>query len=414
MKLPPPITPATFEKRVSLWLKPLTAGESGCIMFCPKMDRYRRINQLLASKAILKKYLGKLEKFQFLILECDFFHLEDPEDFDYYLTLKINQQTGKKFANFSQSLAYLKKQQLTLVIFVANAEKLLEKPLQPALAHLISLIEQDSVVRSLFFLEVNIISQENLPLVSAKTGILQNIIYSPLYEPKDVNQFINYLGVKWQLKIPPKLKEAIIKRCGGHFLLVKQAVRHFRDQPQTNLKEIFFSEAMTLRLELISAAFSFKEKTILIKIANGSQGFNKKEDKTTLNYLTKIGIINLRHQITVPLFAEYLKGQEKTSHLVLQDNQLLINKVPVEDLFSRQEKRVLKKMLNQSGKIINRDALASVIWPSKTDQHYSDWAIDQLVKRLRKKLANLNLNPKIIKTVRSQGYLLDQNINVST
>jgi OmpR family two-component system bacitracin resistance response regulator BceR len=80
--------------------------------------------------------------------------------------------------------------------------------------------------------------------------------------------------------------------------------------------------------------------------------------------------------------------------------------VPLKGFFSRKEYNVLKLLLEQKEKIVSRDAVGATLWPINTEKHYSDWAIDQLIARLRQRLTELSLPPKMIQSVRGKGYKL--------
>lgn len=407
MLLPPVITDKTFEENISKWLKVVKAGETACILFCPRMDRHRRINQLLNSPKLLKKHLGPAKNYKFLFLDFDLFPVEDTEDLSDYICSQLNiMSADKKFPKFHGWLSYLQKEKINLALLVLNGEKLFRKPYQPIFLFLASITERNPRVQALLFFEGDLSHPDNLKIVSSRTSILQNIIYYPLYKSKDIKQFVYYLSRKWNLKIPQKITLQVIKQCGGHFLLVKEAIRYFSAHPKAALNKIFDHEEMLMRLEWICDGFSEIERDLLKKISFGESSFNIRE-KHSLSYLKKIGILNQRGKITTPLLTRYLqKAKDKGSQMVLKNNEILLNKVPIGIFFSRQEYRVLKGLLKKKNNLVVRNEIAKLIWPTDTDKNYSDWAIDQLVKRLRKKLAKLFISPKVLKTMRGKGYLL--------
>ena len=60
--------------------------------------------------------------------------------------------------------------------------------------------------------------------------------------------------------------------------------------------------------------------------------------------------------------------------------------------------------LSKKGKIVSREEIAKTIWEQSWEDFYSDWAIDQTISRLRKKLSELDVLPQIIKTIRGRGF----------
>ncbi|MFC1790807.1 helix-turn-helix domain-containing protein [Patescibacteria group bacterium] len=49
--------------------------------------------------------------------------------------------------------------------------------------------------------------------------------------------------------------------------------------------------------------------------------------------------------------------------------------------------------------------MGEVLWGEASYEKYSDWAIDQLISKLRKKLKDLGLTD-FLKTIRGRGYKL--------
>jgi len=102
-----------------------------------------------------------------------------------------------------------------------------------------------------------------------------------------------------------------------------------------------------------------------------------------------------------------LHPQTQIEEIILKDNHVYVNMVPVDKMFTRKELSVLKLFLEKTNKIVSRDEIAQKMWPINTQDDYSDWAIDQLIKRIRNSLKELSLSPKIIEVVRNKGYRLN-------
>lgn len=72
--------------------------------------------------------------------------------------------------------------------------------------------------------------------------------------------------------------------------------------------------------------------------------------------------------------------------------------------FSVAEQRVLDYLRAHPGTVISRDDIARIVWGEEEwEDKYSDWAIGQLIYRLRKKLA-YSAAPVKIETVKSLGF----------
>ena len=53
---------------------------------------------------------------------------------------------------------------------------------------------------------------------------------------------------------------------------------------------------------------------------------------------------------------------------------------------------------------LTRDSLGDIIWNKEVDDKFSEWAIDQHISRLRKKLKRLGIAISI-KTLKGIGYI---------
>jgi len=96
--------------------------------------------------------------------------------------------------------------------------------------------------------------------------------------------------------------------------------------------------------------------------------------------------------------------QEK---ITFNENTKEIIKGPtvLSDLLSPQEYRLLRFLIANQGRIIEREEIVRVVWPdAQVLEGISDEAIDQLVYRLRKKTEDDPNNPKHTQTVKGQGF----------
>ena len=81
-------------------------------------------------------------------------------------------------------------------------------------------------------------------------------------------------------------------------------------------------------------------------------------------------------------------------------NKQIILKKDVEFKINNTEKIILKKMINDPGKIFSREDIGSFIQLDK------ERSIDVIITRLRKKIEINPKNPKFLQTIRGSGYVL--------
>ena len=91
----------------------------------------------------------------------------------------------------------------------------------------------------------------------------------------------------------------------------------------------------------------------------------------------------------------------KQTLLVTTPNQVIYDSVDITLQFSPGECRLIN-LFNQSTEIVTREKVAELFYDSLSGD-YSDWALSQVITRLRHKLQRLNI-PLIIKPKRGKGY----------
>mgnify|MGYP001075224585 CR=1 FL=1 len=382
-KLPEPITKKTFEKMVSQWARVVKYNESASIYFYSKAGLLRRFHQLLNDKKIYQKYF---EAQKIKIIDVNAFVLEEEEDWQKALDIKNKSN----------------------IFFILGMDQILLKKNKRALTFLEEKEAQNPNWSFLFFFNLDFSHPDFWSILKTKSVFIQNTIFLSLYKKEDDKQFIDFLEIKWDLSLSQKLKDEILKECGGNFWLVKQAMRFLRDNPEAEEeKEIFNHQQMKWRLEMIWKKFLKSEKTVFKKIIKKQNKFNKKE-LHSLKFLKKTGWIRKNdREITIPLLKRFLnKKREKFSLKLGKRKRIFLNNVSVEKNFSNKEKAVLTLLLKNKDKVVDRERIADSLWSGIWEEKYSDWAIDQTISRLRKRLVFLGLSSGLIKTVRGKGFVL--------
>jgi two-component system response regulator MtrA len=79
--------------------------------------------------------------------------------------------------------------------------------------------------------------------------------------------------------------------------------------------------------------------------------------------------------------------------------------VVLSDKLTSLEYKLLKFLLDNQGKIINKEDVISAVWQEgKTTLGVTDQALDQLIFRLRKKIEENPNAPTHIQTVKGRGF----------
>ena len=113
-----------------------------------------------------------------------------------------------------------------------------------------------------------------------------------------------------------------------------------------------------------------------------------------------------KYKITVVLLENYIGTQFVPSNIVVDEKRnIILNKVIVTHLFSKKEKALLMYLFINSNKLLARDSIAQAVWKEEYYTNYTDWSLDQLIRRLRLKLVKLGLQKSCIETKKNQGYI---------
>nr|MBP9818058.1 winged helix-turn-helix transcriptional regulator [Candidatus Shapirobacteria bacterium] len=57
--------------------------------------------------------------------------------------------------------------------------------------------------------------------------------------------------------------------------------------------------------------------------------------------------------------------------------------------------------------VVSRNEIGELLWTKDTEDKYSDWAIDQIMSKIRKKIGDVG-EQRVIKTVKGQGFVFSQ------
>ncbi len=400
----PLINTTQYKEEAEKWLRAIARGEDACIMFLPKTDREIRLGQFLNDRELQRRVFGKPSLYIFLRVNFDSHDVEDVDDFSFQIQERLNSSgIMDRSLSFPDWIEYIKKHSMRIVLILPEAERYLTTEDKMALVVLSEAVRRFSpLLRILSIFETNVTHPSVVPFLPKAPDLYENIFYYPLYGQSETKAFIELLSHQWRAAISSNQADEIISSCGGHFWLVKEAVREIATRHSWTSTH----EGMQFRLRSFFNLLLPTEQTALYKLATGQKVFSA-DEKMSLSYLQTMRVINDQHQFLFGSLKEFLLlGEGLSASLELKDEHILLNDVPVENVFSRKEYRILKLLLERANTTVSRDELAQRIWPTNTQEHYSDWAIDQLMARLRQRCINLSLPSRFIVAVRGRGYLL--------
>jgi len=356
-----PISLNTFSLFSNFIKETIKRKENGTIIGLSHREKSYRINQFIDSSDNISIKLIDLKNSLF----------EDPEDFIF----------EKKF-----------------IYLISNADVILDEK-KELLSFFNEITKKQNSPIFIFFFQKNITYPWISIKISSYNYLFQNIFFYPKYNNNDLKQFLFYLENKFKISLSLKIKRLILEKCGGSLWLIKEAVRYY--SKTKDIKKIFNHEEMILRLRIIYQELDDEEKKILKKLVKKETNFSP-EEELIKNYLEKTNFIS-------PLLMEYIASTNNCENNILLNSkeEIIVNNINVNYFFSKNERKGLRFLIKNKGKLIMREELADTIWLS--EEKYSDWALDQFIKRLRNKLFKLGLNRNLIKTKKNQGFIFSLN-----
>lgn len=205
---------------------------------------------------------------------------------------------------------------------------------------------------------------------------------------------------RFGLRISEELEKELVKLTGGYVQYLQLALISLNEpenninRPKELLSFLMADERINLQSEELWEGLTTSEQQTLLKILN-NYDLSEKELKDS-RYLLDSGFIsktNSGFKIFSPIFEQFLqsknqKGEGSNGKMELSKKEHL--------LFS-----FLKDSLNE---VCEREAIIEAVWPEEEALGVSDWAIDRLVARLRKKIKEEGEFE--IVTVKTRGFKL--------
>ena len=117
--------------------------------------------------------------------------------------------------------------------------------------------------------------------------------------------------------------------------------------------------------------------------------------------LEKLGLVK-DGVLTIPLLADFILSMKQSSSEVIQydavTNEIRKGGIVLSDSLTSSEFKLLKLLLENPDKIIERDEIIKAVWQdAKSTEGVTDQALDQLIFRLRKKSKKTLIIPGIYK-----------------
>lgn len=233
-----------------------------------------------------------------------------------------------------------------------------------------------------------------------------NTLYLKIYDKVATEFMFSQIEDIFKKKIDQKDKNAIVSLTGGHAKLTKILTEiRLRENIDLNAQTLQNIPIILAALFELWLALTAHEQQVLTLIAHKEL----KEKDAAFENLIKFDLVSESSAFTIPLLEEFVKTMAPTApsqkiHYDANTREIKKGESIISDLLSPQEYRLLKFLIANAGRIIERDEIIGAVWPdAKVTEGISDEAIDQMIFRLRKKIEDEPAAPKHITTVKGQG-----------
>ena len=425
----------TQKETIAAIVRFLREGSSCQLVGIPGGGRSTALGLLVYNRKVREKHLQELQQTTHLVL-VDFAEIRNRSLFDVmkYLFLNLTEslrERGMKEENIAVGDIFREHLQFQdeLVLFQGFKEAIdymaLEKKLSTVF--LFSRFEEYvPTVTADFFTNMRILrsrAKYRFSIVFSVTRPLEDTLESGLLA--DYYEFIaghtifmpfadETLSTFWLThiekmtgrKMPKTLIKEVLQLTGGHGKLTKLAFESLfaqKDTPKDVRAFLLMQKTITAALKSFWEDFSPAEQADLRE-----EAFS---DTAVAQYLEQVGVIQNK-KITIPLLSDYIASDAvatapSSQKIVYDENTNTIHKglAMLSDQLTASEFRLLRYLIQNEGRVIERDELISVVWEeNKSTAGITDQAVDQLIFRLRRKIEEDANHPVHLQTVKGRGF----------
>lgn len=382
------ISTKTYEDMCQQWARVITEPVSSEVHIWPPLsNEYAYVRKFLSDAALQEKlFHGEKVQLGFVdAYEIEHFYMDDFEE-------QFFESLGLKSTEHASIDSYLSSLQDTKVcVFLVGLDTAMHYKNIAVLKQIGSLLDKHPHFSLILLTELNIPESELYEDIITRELLIDSVRYQPLLAKEDTDIFVHTIAKRWQLTLTPEQETMFFEEIGGHPLLLREALRIIRDYPGASVKDVLEFPWLVRKGFAIFKMLSREDQSTIRGLLRGEHPVNISQYllQTHLVEDNKIGILYW-HEIRNTIFGfDTLHVDPETQY---------------DFHFTSLEQRVFKELLKKQG-VVTRDEIAQAIWHDAWEDRYSDWAIDQMIHRLREKLENVKA-PYILETKKGEGFFL--------
>lgn len=410
-------------------------GSSCQIVGIPGVSRSTLLGLLAYNKGVRKRHLGEAQK-QMHFVTIDFSEIRNKNLFDVmkYMFLNLteslreremteeNKAVGDKFREHLQFHD-------ELVLFQGFKEAIDYMALEKGITTVFlfdRFEEYIPIVTSEFFSNLRILRNRakyrfsvvfsvNRPLEDLLEPALLadyyefvagHIIYLALADQATSDFRLSYIEKVTGKKLSPAILGQVVDLTGGLGKITKLSVEALLTQKEPP------KDVAAFLLEQKPVFRAFHDIWLSLSPAEQADLLEGTFDDTDVDaYLEHVGLIKEK-KIQIPLFARFIEQEykhvSKAAQAIAYDQQtntIRKGEVVLSDQLTSSEFRLLRYLLQNPERIVERDELIGVVWQDvKSTAGITDQAVDQLIFRVRRKIEEDPNAPAHLQTIKGRGF----------
>lgn len=241
-----------------------------------------------------------------------------------------------------------------------------------------------------------------------------NTVYLKILDVTALDYMFLQIEKVFEKKLTQDQKTRIAKITGGHAKLTKITTELVLTKKATPEREdLLKNQQVQASLYEIWLFLTGVEQCELYSLSQNKSAQNTPDANPAIDNLINFDLIrpvnkSNNWEFTIPIFEEFVKNITPNTHEEItynpQNREIKKGASIISELLSSQEYRLLEFLIQNQGRLVERDEIISAVWPqTQVTEAISDEAIDQMVFRLRKKIEDEPAAPKHILTVKGRG-----------
>lgn len=384
------ITSKTYKKICAQWAKTIILlSESEMDIWPPLSGAYTFVRSFLDDTKLQQELFGNLHPSLALIDGHDLESISFEEFEKQFLSFVGAENTSVD--------AYLSQNSRLFGFFVVGFDTALKHNHTETLKQIGTLLEKHSHLSLIFITELPIPESSLFSDLVSKHMLVANIYYQPIFSTEDSLSYLSYLQESWKYTLQGGLERLFAENIGGHMMLLKEAARIARENPTFTIKQILAQPTLTRKALAIFHLLSKSDQKLIHSFLFSPSESLKLSEYLTKTELIKDGKVGLQYWL-------YLV------HNVLHEEDFEAkHEISVLHQLTQTEQKILDALKN-SNELVSRDTVSKLIWGEEWELRYSDWALGQIMHRLREKLEKAKL-PYAIETKKGEGFYLEEKQN---